>query len=155
MSTKAKTQMYELLLAQQRGLLEAEPDKLASLANSSALLNQTLSHTVFSGYYLLKGEELILGPFQGKVSCTRIALGDGVCGESAEKQTTMIVENVKTHQNYISCDSEALSEIVVPLIKEGKLLGVLDIDSSEVGNYDSIDQEYLEKYAELLVSVME
>lgn len=149
---EAKTEAYELLLAQQAGLLEIETDQMANLANSSALLNMTLPETVFAGYYLYKNDELVLGPFQGKVSCTRIAMGKGVCGESAEKRQTLIVENVKTHENYISCDSAAMSEIVVPMVKDGELLGVLDIDSGQIGSYDEIDQAFLEKYVELLVA---
>ncbi|KAF1300021.1 GAF domain-containing protein [Enterococcus songbeiensis] len=147
-----KKEAYELLLLQQAGLLDAEKNWIATLANSSALLTTTLKDTVFAGYYLFNGEELVLGPFQGKVSCTRIKMGKGVCGESAEKQETMIVGNVKTHKNYISCDSAAMSEIVVPMVKEGKLLGVLDIDSGTVDTYDTIDQEFLEKYVELLLA---
>lgn len=148
-----KREMYELLLLQQKGLLESESNWVASLSNSSALLNQTLKDTVFAGYYLFDEGELILGPFQGKVSCTRIKLGKGVCGESAEKRITLIVGNVKEHENYISCDSAAMSEIVVPMVKNGELIGVLDIDSGVTDSYDEIDQEFLEKYVELLLAI--
>ncbi len=150
-----KKQAYALLLLQQQGLIEAEKHWLATLSNSAALLNETLKATVFAGYYLFEDGELVLGPFQGRVSCTRIKMGKGVCGESAEKQQTLIVENVKTHANYISCDAAAMSEIVVPMVKEGRLLGVLDIDSSQIGCYDAIDQEYLERYVELILNVFE
>lgn len=146
-----KIAAYELLLLQQKGLLEIEDDLLANLANSSALLKETLSDTVFSGYYLFKDDQLILGPFQGRVSCTRIQVGKGVCGESAQKRQTIIVANVKEHENYISCDSAALSEIVVPLVKNNELIGVLDLDSSKTGSYDEIDQNFLEEYAQLLM----
>lgn len=122
-----KEKAYELLLLQQDELIKDEKNWLATLANASALLNMTLPDTVFAGFYLFDGNELILGPFQGNVSCTRIQLGKGVCGESADKNQTMIVGNVKEHKNYISCDSAALSEIVVPMVKEGHLVGVLDI----------------------------
>ncbi|MDT2756194.1 GAF domain-containing protein [Enterococcus asini] len=149
---KQKKEAYELLLLQQTGLLEAEDNWLANLANSSALLNQTLKETVFAGYYLFDGNELILGPFQGKVSCTRIKLGKGVCGESAAKEETMIVPNVKEHANYISCDGAAMSEIVVPMVKDDQLIGVLDIDAGVVEMYDEIDQEFLEKYVEILLN---
>ncbi|ONN44864.1 MULTISPECIES: GAF domain-containing protein [Enterococcus] len=148
---KEKRDAYEILLLQQKGLLEAEDNWLANLANSSALLNETLPQTVFAGYYLYDGQELILGPFQGRVSCTRIKMGKGVCGETAEKQKTLIVANVKTHENYISCDSAAQSEIVVPMIKEGRLIGVLDIDCGVTEGYDALDQEFLEQYVELLL----
>ena len=149
---KQKKEAYELLLLQQTGLLEAEDNWLANLANSSALLNQTLKETVFAGYYLFDGNELILGPFQGKVSCTRIKLGKGVCGESAAKEETMVVPNVKEHANYISCDGAAMSEIVVPMVKDDQLIGVLDIDAGVVEMYDEIDQEFLEKYVEILLN---
>jgi GAF domain-containing protein len=151
--SQTKREMYELLLLQQKGLLESESNWVASLSNSSALLNQTLKDTVFAGYYLFDEGELILGPFQGKVSCTRIKLGKGVCGESAEKRITLIVGNVKEHENYISCDSAAMSEIVVPMVKNGELIGVLDIDSGLTDSYDEIDQEFLEKYVELLLTI--
>lgn len=148
-----KIEAYELMLLQLKGLLEAESNWIANLANSSALLNETLEDTVFAGYYLFEEGELILGPFQGRVSCTRITLGKGVCGESAEKKTTLIVPNVKEHENYISCDSAAMSEIVVPMVKNGELIGVLDIDSGLTDSYDEIDQEFLEKYVELLLTI--
>ena len=133
-----KKAAYELCLQQLSGLLEIETDAIANLANSSALLAQTLPDTV-------------LGPFQGKVSCTRIKMGKGVCGESAEKQATLIVDNVKTHANYISCDSAAMSEIVVPMVKNHQLVGVLDIDSGVTNSYDAVDQLYLEKFVTLLL----
>ena len=135
-----KKAAYELCLQQLSGLLEIETDAIANLANSSALIAQTLPDTV-----------LVLGPFQGKVSCTRIKMGKGVCGESAEKQATLIVDNVKTHANYISCDSAAMSEIVVPMVKNHQLVGVLDIDSGVTNSYDAVDQLYLEKFVTLLL----
>ena len=147
-----KKEAYELMLLQLKGLLEAESNWLANLANSSALLNETLPDTVFAGYYLFQEGELILGPFQGRVSCTRIQLGKGVCGESAAKKKTMIVDNVKEHENYISCDSAAMSEIVVPMLDNDQLIGVLDIDSSKTRSYDEIDQLFLEKFAASLVA---
>lgn len=149
---EAKKAAYELLLLQQKGLLEAESNWLANLANSSALLNETLKETVFAGYYLFDGEELILGPFQGRVSCTRIKLGKGVCGESAATQQTLIVPNVKEHANYISCDGAAMSEIVVPMVKAGELVGVLDIDAGAFDMYDEVDQQFLEEYVQLLLA---
>lgn len=151
MTHSEKRSNYQLLLAQLQALLEGESNALANLANSSALLNQALPHSVFTGFYLFDGEELILGPFQGGVSCVHIALGKGVCGESAQTQKTIIVDDVTTHANYISCDSAAMSEIVVPMLKDGKLLGVLDLDSRLKADYDSLDQEYLEKFVAILV----
>lgn len=150
--SEKKRAAYELMLAQLEGLLEIETNWIANLANTSALLNETLPTTVFSGYYLVTDGELVLGPFQGKVSCTRIQLGKGVCGEAAAKQQTLIVDNVKTHENYISCDSAALSEIVVPMVKKGELIGVLDLDSREFASYDAIDQDYLEQMVAILLA---
>lgn len=148
-----KQKSYEMMLSQQEELLKDETHWLATLANATALLNMTLPKTIFAGFYLFNENELILGPFQGKVSCARIQLGNGVCGEAAAEKQTVIVGNVKEHKNYISCDSEALSEIVVPMIKDGRLLGVLDIDSQELNRYNQTDQNYLEAYCEKLVNV--
>lgn len=150
-STEAKRGAYEMLLKQQAALLEGETNLIANLANSSALLNQTLPETVFAGYYLYQDNELVLGPFQGNVSCMHITMGKGVCGESAAEQATVIVTDVTKHQNYIACDSTARSEIVVPMMKDAQLIGVLDLDSREVGAYDAVDQEYLERYVKLLM----
>ena len=151
MNTKEKISNYQLLLAQLEALLEGETNVLANLSNSSALLNQALPNSVFTGFYLFVGNELILGPFQGGVSCVHIALGKGVCGEAAEKELTIVVDDVTQHANYISCDSRAKSEIVVPMVKNGRLLGVLDLDSDLTGDYDKIDQEYLEKFVQILL----
>lgn len=150
-----KIETYQLMLQQLSGLLEIESDKIANLANSSALLMETLPDTVFAGYYLYKDDQLILGPFQGKVSCTRIALGKGVCGAAAQNEQTLIVDDVKTHDNYISCDSAAQSEIVVPIVQKGTLLGVLDLDSRVTASYDEIDQEYLEQFVAILLQQTE
>ncbi|ANY13740.1 GAF domain-containing protein [Latilactobacillus curvatus] len=150
-SKEAKVEAYEMLLKQQAALLAGETNLIANLANSSALLNQILPETVFAGYYLYQDAELILGPFQGNVSCMHIALGKGVCGEAATKQTTLIVEDTAQHQNYIACDSAARSEIVVPMIKANQLIGVLDLDNCIVGAYDEVDRDYLEQYVTLLM----
>ncbi|XEO94830.1 GAF domain-containing protein [Latilactobacillus sakei] len=150
-SRDEKVAAYEMLLKQQAALLEGETNLIANLANSSALLNQTLPETVFAGYYLYQDNELVLGPFQGNVSCMHIPMGKGVCGEAAAEQATVIVTDVTKHQNYIACDSTARSEIVVPMLKDARLIGVLDLDSREVGAYDAVDQEYLERYVQLLM----
>lgn len=128
---------------------------LANLSNASALLKTSFPNTVFAGFYLFDGNELILGPFQGGVSCVRIALGKGVCGESAASRQTVIVGDVKTYPNYISCDSSARSEIVVPMVKEGRLLGVLDLDSSLVDDYVDLDLKYLEEFVAILLEKTE
>ncbi|HFI0037000.1 TPA: GAF domain-containing protein [Streptococcus suis] len=151
MNKEEKKSNYQLLLAQLEALLEGETNALANLSNASALLNHALPNSVFTGFYLYDGQELILGSFQGGVSCVHIALGKGVCGESASKRQTIIVDDVRLHDNYISCDAAALSEIVVPMVKNGQLLGVLDLDSRLVADYDAIDQEYLEEFVALLV----
>ncbi|MBY5021829.1 GAF domain-containing protein [Streptococcus suis] len=151
MTTNEKISSYQLLLAQLEALLEGETNALSNLSNASALLNQSLPNSIFAGFYLYDGQELVLGPFQGGVSCVRISLGKGVCGESAAKRQTIIVEDVRLHDNYISCDAAALSEIVVPMVNNGQLLGVLDLDSQLVADYDALDQEYLEKFVAVLV----
>lgn len=151
MIKSTKKEQYDILLAQARALFANESNALPNLSNASAMIKETLPHTVFSGFYLFDGQELILGPFQGKISCVHIALGKGVCGESAETQETVIVADVTKHANYISCDSAARSEIVVPMVKNGKLLGVLDLDSSFVDDYDAMDQDYLEAFVAILL----
>lgn len=146
-----KEAAYQMLLAQQEALIAGETNLIANLANASALLNQTLPNTVFAGFYLYQDDALILGPFQGNVSCVHIAMGKGVCGEAAAKRMTVIMDDATKRQNYIACDSRARSEIVVPIIKDNQLIGVLDLDSDLVADYDSTDQAYLEKYVNLLI----
>ena len=150
-----KESLYQTINEQLSYLLEGEPNVLANLSNASALLKTSFPNTVFAGFYLFDGNELILGPFQGGVSCVRIPLGKGVCGESAASRQTVIVGDVKTYPNYISCDSSARSEIVVPMVKEGRLLGVLDLDSSLVDDYDDLDQKYLEEFVSILLEKTE
>ncbi|MFS9059902.1 GAF domain-containing protein [Streptococcus infantis] len=150
-----KESLYQTINEQLSYLLEGEHNVLANLSNASALLKTSFPNTVFAGFYLFDGNELILGPFQGGVSCVRIALGKGVCGESAASRQTVIVGDVKTYPHYISCDSSARSEIVVPMVKEGRLLGVLDLDSSLVDDYDDLDQKYLEEFVAILLEKTE
>ena len=150
-----KESLYQTINEQLSYLLEGEPNVLANLSNASALLKTSFPNAVFAGFYLFDGNELILGPFQGGVSCVRIALGKGVCGESATSRQTVIVGDVKTYPNYISCDSSARSEIVVPMVKDGQLLGVLDLDSSLVDDYDEMDQKHLEEFVSILLDKTE
>ena len=150
-----KESLYQTVNEQLSFLIEGEPNVLANLSNASALLKTNFPDTVFAGFYLFDGNELILGPFQGGVSCVRISLGKGVCGESAASRQTVIVGDVKTYPNYISCDSKALSEIVVPMVKDGQLLGVLDLDSSLVDDYDDLDLKYLEEFVAILLEKTE
>ncbi|EHJ56056.1 hypothetical protein HMPREF9318_01496 [Streptococcus urinalis FB127-CNA-2] len=153
MEKRNKIAAYNLMLAQAEVLFAKESNPIANLSNASALIKTTLPDSVFSGFYLTTQEnELILGPFQGNVSCVHIHYGKGVCGEAAQKQETLIVDDVTKHQNYIACDSAAKSEIVVPMIKDNKVIGVLDLDSSNVADYDEIDKEYLEKLVYLLMN---
>lgn len=153
MNKQEKIDGYELLNLQLKSLLSEQNYTLSNLSNASALLMDFLPNSVFAGFYLYNGEKLILGPFQGGVSCVEIELGKGVCGQSASENRTMIVDDVTKHANYISCDSRAMSEIVVPMFKDGKLIGVLDLDSSKVGDYDEIDQKGLEEFAENLMAL--
>ena len=150
-----KESLYQTVNEQLSFLIEEEPNVLANLSNASALLKTSFPNTVFAGFYLFDGNELILGPFQGGVSCVRIALGKGVCGESATSRQTVIVGDVKIYPNYISCDSSARSEIVVPMVKDRQLLGVLDLDSSLVDDYDEMDQKYLEEFVAILLEKTE
>lgn len=152
MQNHEKISNYQILISQAQAMFAKETNPLANLSNASAMLNMTLPNSVFTGFYLFDGDELILGPFQGGVSCVHIALGKGVCGQVAAERQTLIVDDVTKHDNYISCDSAAMSEIVVPMVKNGKLIGVLDLDSRLTGDYDVIDQEYLEKFVAVLLS---
>ena len=146
-----KQSQYQLLNEELSYLLEGESNVLANLSNASALLKSRFPNTVFAGFYLFDGSELVLGPFQGGVSCVHIGFGQGVCGEAAASRQTVIVEDVTQYDNYISCDSRARSEIVVPMVKDGRLVGVLDLDSHLLGDYDEIDREYLENFVAILL----
>ena len=146
-----KTEKYDLALRQIDALLDETGNVLSNLSNASALLRGVLPRSIFIGFYLFDGEKLVLGPFQGGVSCVNITLGKGVCGEAAEKAQTMIVPDVTQHANYIACDSAARSEIVVPMYKNGHLVGVLDLDSAVVADYGQLEQTFLEQFTEILI----
>lgn len=135
----SKSEMYSAIASQLRSLLEGERDFIANAANFSSLLYHSLPDLNWAGVYLLKEGELVLGPFQGKPACVRIAMGKGVCGTAAEQQQTILVENVHEFPGHIACDSESNSEIVVPLIKDHQLIGVLDLDSPLFGRFDDED----------------
>ena len=147
--TKAQDKggVYEELAAQLRALIEDEEDFIANAANFSALLFHTLPDLNWAGFYLLKGGELVLGPFQGRPACVRIPLGSGVCGKAAEARETLVVENVHEFPGHIACDAASNSEVVVPLLKGGELLGVLDLDSPSLGRFDQEDARGLEALA--------
>ena len=139
--------IYTDLLAQLDGLLAGETNWVANRANASALLFDTLANINWAGFYLRTHDELVLGPFQGKPACIHIAFGKGVCGTAAKTRQTQRVANVHDFPGHIACDSASLSEIVIPLIRNGEVLGVLDIDSPSENRFDESDQMYLEKVA--------
>ena len=144
-----KEEQYESLLPQIKGLLEGEPDLIANLANITGALKEQFNW-LWVGFYLVKDDELVLGPFQGPVACTRIKKGKGVCGASWAKAQTLIVPDVEKFPGHIACSSLSRSEIVVPIIRNNKVVGVLDVDSIELDQYDNIDQDYLEQVTELI-----
>lgn len=145
-----KEEQYEALLPQIEGLLHGEPDFVANMANLCAVLNTQFNH-LWTGFYLVKGNQLVLGPFQGPIACTRIQKGKGVCGTAWETATTQIVPDVEQFPGHIACSSLSKSEIVVPLIKQGVVIGVLDIDSVELNTFDEVDAYYLTKIIDILI----
>jgi L-methionine (R)-S-oxide reductase len=150
----SKQKDYELVIKQLRALLEGESNTIANLANASALLNQFLNEVNWVGFYLMEDDELVLGPFQGLPACVRIPLGKGVCGTAAQNQRTERIEDVHAFPGHIACDAASQSEIVVPMVKDGKLLGVLDIDSPIKKRFDEIDQQYLEEFVKEVTSFL-
>ena len=149
--TASKTEMYSNLASQLRSLLEGERDFIANAANLSSLLYHSLPDLNWTGFYLLKDGELVLGPFQGKPACVRIAMGKGVCGTAAQQRQTILVDNVHEFPGHIACDSESNSEIVLPLVKDGELLGVLDLDSLVLGRFDEQDARGLNELAAIFL----
>ncbi len=150
-STRGKAHLYRELATALDALIDGESDWIANLANASALLYQSLPELNWAGFYLLKGNELVVGPFQGRPACVRIAIGKGVCGSAAARRETLIVPNVHEFAGHIACDSASNSEIVVPMIREGTLLGVLDLDSPQLDRFDSEDRDGLERFVAILV----
>lgn len=153
--TSTKGELYSHLSAQLRSLLEGERDFIANAANFSALLYHLLPDVNWAGFYLLKSNELVLGPFQGQPACVRIAVGKGVCGAAAELKQTVVVENVHEFPGHIACDSASNSEIVVPLIMDGELIGVLDVDSPAFNRFDNEDAEGLNELATIFLGSSE
>ncbi|WP_368503540.1 GAF domain-containing protein [Alkalihalophilus sp. As8PL] len=141
---------YQLVTKQLKALLSGEKDLIANLSNACALLNQFLEDVNWVGFYLYKEDELVLGPFQGLPACVRIPVGRGVCGTAAEKVQTMRVEDVQAFPGHIACDAASRSEIVIPLKKNGELIGVLDIDSPSLNRFTSEDQIHLESFVQEL-----
>lgn len=143
-TTGTKAEQYESLLPQLKGLLEGEPDLVANLANVTAALKEQFGW-FWVGFYLVKNEELVLGPFQGPVACTRIKKGKGVCGSSWAQAATLIVPDVEKFPGHIACSSLSRSEIVVPILKNNDVVAVLDVDSDAYDQFDDTDQLFLEK----------
>ena len=145
----SKEEQYQHLLPQIKGLLEGEPDLVANLANIAAALKEQFDF-FWVGFYLVKDDELVLGPFQGPVACTRIKKGRGVCGTAWEQANTIIVPDVEKFPGHIACSSLSKSEIVLPLFKDAEVVGVLDVDSSSLNSFDETDKIYLERIIELI-----
>ncbi|PEX91824.1 GAF domain-containing protein [Bacillus cereus] len=150
----SREQQYETVIKQLDALLTGESNVVANLSNASALLNQFLDRVNWVGFYVTEGNQLVLGPFQGMPACVRIPFGRGVCGAAAETKTTQLVADVHQFPGHIACDSASNSEIVVPIMKDGNVIGVLDIDSPEKNRFDEVDQHYLEKFVETLLKHM-
>ena len=153
-SKQPKAALYASVVAQTRALLEGERDAIANFANTTSLLYHSLPDLNWVGFYLLKDGELVVGPFQGKPACVRIAMGKGVCGTAAARRATLIVKNVHEFEGHIACDTASNSEIVVPLLRGKELLGVLDLDSPKFERFDAEDQAGLEQVvAEVLKAI--
>ena len=149
--TVCKSELYASLAKQLRSLFDGEHDLIANAANLSSLLYHSLPDVNWAGFYLRQGDELVLGPFQGKPACVRISIGKGVCGTAAEQRATILVDNVHEFPGHIACDSASNSEIVIPLIKHDRLLGVLDLDSPSRARFDDDDARGLNELAEIFI----
>lgn len=145
----SKAEKYEALLPQIKAVVEDEPDAIANMANVAAMLHETFGFW-WTGFYRVVDGVLVLGPFQGPMACTRISKGRGVCGTAWSEDRTQVVPDVDKFPGHIACSSASKSEIVVPIHKEGAVVGVLDIDSAELGTFDDIDKEWLEKVVETI-----
>ena len=139
-----KTEKYQLLYEQVKALLNKEKDEIANMANVAALIHETFNFW-WTGFYRVIDNELVLGPFQGPIACTRIAFGKGVCGTSWKEEQTIVVNDVHEFPGHIACSSASQSEIVVPIFKENQVVAVLDIDSEKLATFDETDKEWLEK----------
>lgn len=148
-SGETKQERYEALLPQIEAVVEDEPDLIANMANVAAMLHETFGFW-WTGFYRVEGQELVLGPFQGPMACTRIKKGRGVCGTAWAEAQTQVVPDVDQFPGHIACSSASRSEIVVPIFKEGEVIAVLDIDSAQLGTFDQTDLRYLEQVVEML-----
>lgn len=149
-NTATLDEQYILLVKQIKNLLVKEDNLVTNLSNFTAALKQTFNKISWVGFYLYDGSKLYLGPFQGKVACTQIKIGSGVCGTSAQNRETIIVPDVDKFPGHIACDVESRSEIVIPIIKRNKLFGVLDLDSTEYNSFNETDKKYLEELVDYL-----
>lgn len=154
-SSDNKRDFYESLAQQLAALLQGEPDAIANAANMSALIYELLPDLNWAGFYFMRGSELVLGPFQGRVACVRIAVGRGVCGTAVERKASVVVPDVHAFPGHIACDSASRSELVVPLIRNGAVLGVLDLDSPHPGRFDEDDREGCEKLVRIYLEASE
>ena len=146
---ETKQERYKALLPQIASVVEGEPDLIANMANVAAMLHETFGFW-WTGFYRVEGEELVLGPFQGPMACTRIKKGRGVCGTAWQEETTQVVPDVDKFPGHIACSSASRSEIVVPVFHEGGVIAVLDIDSAELNTFDQTDRYFLEQMVQLL-----
>jgi L-methionine (R)-S-oxide reductase len=151
-SAGSKADLYRDLLSALDALTAGEPDPIANMANASALIWQYLPDLNWAGFYRLLDDELVLGPFQGKAACIRIAMGKGVCGTAAATCETQLVADVHAFPGHIACDAASRSELVVPIVRDGRVLGVLDLDSPEVARFDAEDAAGCEALAALLAA---
>lgn len=148
----SREEQYQNILPQIKALLEGESDTIANLANISAVLKEAFSF-LWVGFYIVKGEQLVLGPFQGRIACTRINYGKGVCGTAWKENRTITVADVNTFAGHIACDSESRSEIVIPIQKQGKVVAVLDVDSEVEANFSEVDAKYLQEIVCILENI--
>jgi GAF domain-containing protein len=154
--TADKPKFYRELAEQMASMVAGEPDQIANAANCSALLFEQVPDLNWAGFYFLRSpDELVVGPFQGKVACVRIRVGKGVCGTAVERRQSILVEDVDAFPGHIACDSASRSELVVPLIKGDKVIGVLDLDSPSVARFDADDQAGIEAIAKIYVEACE
>lgn len=147
----ARRALYDEICEQLAALFEGETDPVANAANTSALLFQMVPDLNWAGFYMLRGEELVLGPFQGRPACVRIAVGRGVCGAAAAGKVSVLVPDVHAFPGHIACDTASRSELVVPLLRDGEVLGVIDLDSPREARFEADDQVGLERVAALYV----
>ena len=145
----SKASKYQEIYKQIESVVSGETDQIANMANTAALLHEAFGFW-WTGFYIVKGEQLVLGPFQGPVACTRIGFGKGVCGTSWERRETIVVPNVHEFPGHIACSSLSQSEIVVPMFRDNEVYAVLDIDSKELSTFDEVDKEWLERIVRLL-----